>query len=229
MSRWKEKIQNKRTKKLLTVDDTTNNYLVYCPLSYEKPEDNWLLDIEMYSEEFRADLISIWMEKLSIPSTPAMRKQVKEYRDQLFEIAKTVEDEWKLPQPEQLRRETQADVKLQDVQGIFPTITKFGMAALLPHEELEVELHGDVLKIMVDGVSTDSGYRDKILKSVKPNSAAIKYHDLVSAKRADRNAMVKGMDVVYIYHDTIDEASHTADSRVFPAKLLSEGTGGRQP
>ena len=40
---------------------------------------------------------------------------------------------------EQLRRETQADVKLQDVQGIFPTITKFGMAALLPHKELEVE------------------------------------------------------------------------------------------
>ena len=41
---------------------------------------------------------------------------------------------------EQLRRETQAEVKLQDVQGIFPTITKFGMAALLPHNELKVEL-----------------------------------------------------------------------------------------
>lgn len=71
---------NFAVKKLLAVDDTTNNYLVYCPLSYEKPEDNWLLDIEMYSEEFRADLISIWMDELGIPSTPAMRKQVKEYR-----------------------------------------------------------------------------------------------------------------------------------------------------
>lgn len=546
---------NFAVKKLLAVDDTTNNYLVYCPLSYEKPEDNWLLDIEMYSEEFRADLISIWMDELGIPSTPAMRKQVKEYRkyfnaktrrdkiasqskaptvptqlhmavmgalgglkdvtpaailkevlkagldintnylyrefvnygadkafwsmvkqgsgydaeqkdiaqlathllltaatrtmrleylagldgwissphqafcydfvsdwmhsedqEQLAEIAKTVEDELKLPQrfmklevsdlvdteifpcldeviliklmteisdhiidvdvikrtvekrrttvgyaqfkdyyegilqvanmqafykehttgfhsaeakkvwkeytseyyvmdtyyrlfhksygeslksynsdlhdlfrnvmekveglyknwflgqlggnwssvcseelakygrilevpqqtefyrnriqnadsrvfvvisdalryevaaslAEQLRRETQADVKLQDVQGIFPTITKFGMAALLPHKELEVELHGDNLKVMADGVSTDAGYRDKILKSAKDNSVAIRYNDLVSAKRADRSAMVKGMDVVYIYHDTIDEASHTADSMVFP-------------
>lgn len=547
---------NFAVKKLLAVDDTTNNYLVYCPLSYEKPEDNWLLDIEMYSEEFRADLISIWMDELGIPSTPAMRKQVKEYRkyfnaktrrdkiaeqskaptvpaqlhmavmgalgglkdvtpaaimkevlkagldintnclyrefvnysadkafwsmvkqgsgydaeqkdivqlaihllltaatrtmrleylagldgwissphqafcydfvsdwmhsedqEQLAEIAKTVEDELKLTQrfmklevsdlvdteifpcldeviliklmteisdhiidvdvikrtvekrrttvgyaqfkdyyegilqvanmqafykehttgfhsaeakkvwkeytseyyvmdtyyrlfhknygeslksynsdlhdlfgnvmekveglyknwflgqlggnwssvcseelakygrilgvpqqtefyknwiqnadsrvfvvisdalryevaaslAEQLRRETQADVKLQDVQGIFPTITKFGMAALLPHKELEVELHGDILKVMADGVSTDAGYRDKILKSAKDNSVAVKYNDLVSAKRADRSAMVKGMDVVYIYHDTIDEASHTADSMVFPA------------
>ena len=118
---------------------------------------------------------------------------------------------------EQLRRETQADVKLQDVQGIFPTITKFGMAALLPHKELEVELHGEVLKVMADGVSTDAGYRDKILKSEKPNSVAVKYEDLVNAKRADRSAMVKGMDVVYIYHDTIDEASHTSDTMVFPA------------
>ena len=547
---------NFAVKKLLAVDDTTSNYLVYCPLSYEKPEDNWLLDIELYSEEFRADLVSIWMDELGIPSTPAMRKQVKEYRkyfnaknrrdkiasqskaptvpaqlhmavmgalgglkdvtpaaimkevlkagldintnylyrefvnygadkafwsmvkqgsgytsdqpdiaqfathmlltattrtmrleylagldgfissphqafcfdfvsdwlhsedqEQLSEIAKTVEEELKLPMrfmklevndlvdtevfpcldeviliklmteisdhiidvdaingtvekrrttvgysqfkdyyegilqvanmqefykehttgfhsaeakkvwkeytseyyvmdtyyrlfhksfgeilksyntdlhdlfthvmekveglytnwflgqlggnwssvcseelqkygrilevpqqtdfyksrianadsrvfvvisdalryevaaslAEQLRRETQADVKLQDFQGIFPTITKFGMAALLPHKELEVELHGEILKVMADGVSTDANYRDKILKSAKENSVALKYNDLVSAKRADRSAMVKGMDVVYIYHDTIDEASHTSDSMVFPA------------
>ena len=71
---------NFAVKKLLSVDDTTSNYLIYCPLSYEKPEENWLLDIELYSEEFRADLISIWMDELGIPSTPAMRKQVKEYR-----------------------------------------------------------------------------------------------------------------------------------------------------
>ncbi len=34
-------------------------------------------------------------------------------------------------------------------------------------------------------------------------------------KRAERSALVKGMDVVYIYHDTIDEASHTSDTAVF--------------
>lgn len=547
---------NFAVKKLLSVDDTTNNYLVYCPFVYEKPEDDWLLDIKMYSEEFQADLISIWMDEMGIPSTPVMRKQVKDYRkffkakvrrdkianqnkvpsvpaqlhmavmgvlggikdvtpaaiikevlkvgmdtdtndlyqefvyygadkafwsmakqgsgyafdqpdiamlathilltattrtmrleylaglddfissphqafcydfvsdwlhaedrEQLIEIAKSVEDELKLPQrfmklevsdlvdtevfpcldeviliklmteigdhiidvdvikrtvekrrtcvnyepfkeyyegilqvanmqafykehstgfhsaeakkvwkeytseyykmdtyyrlfhksygeslkaynsdlhdlfrsvmekveglyknwflgqlggnwqtvcseelakygrilevpqqtdfyrnwinnagsrvfvvisdalryevaaslAEQLKRETQADVKLQDVQGIFPTITKFGMAALLPHKELEVELHGEALKVMADGVSTDAGYRDKILKSEKTNSVAVKYNDLVNAKRADRSAMVKGMDVVYIYHDTIDEASHTSDTMVFPA------------
>lgn len=43
-------------------------------------------------------------------------------------------------------------------------------------------------------------------------------------KRAERSALVKGMDVVYIYHDTIDEASHTSDTAVFAAcdKAISE-------
>lgn len=37
-------------KKLLASDDTTSNYLVYSPLRYEKLEDNWLINIELYSE-----------------------------------------------------------------------------------------------------------------------------------------------------------------------------------
>ena len=45
-------------KKFLGVEDATGNYVVYCPLSHEKPEDDWLLDIRLYSEEYRADLIS---------------------------------------------------------------------------------------------------------------------------------------------------------------------------
>ena len=67
-------------KKLLSVDDLTTNYLVYSPLAYNRPEDNWLLDVELYSEEFRADLISIWMDEMGLASNPAMRKQVKNYR-----------------------------------------------------------------------------------------------------------------------------------------------------
>ena len=67
-------------KKLLSVDDLSTNYLVYSPCVYNRPDDNWLLDVELYSEEFRADLISIWMDEMGLISNPAMRKQVKNYR-----------------------------------------------------------------------------------------------------------------------------------------------------
>ena len=125
----------------------------------------------------------------------------------------------------QLQRETQSKVSISSMQSIFPSITKFGMAALLPHNELTVELRNDNLAVLADGQPTSSGYRDKILKSDNPENVAVKYHDIITMKRAERSELVKGKDkVVYIYHDTIDEASHTSDTAVFAAcdKAISE-------
>ena len=116
---------------------------------------------------------------------------------------------------EQLQRETKSEVKLSSMQGIFPTITKFGMAALLPHNQLTVELKQgktERLAVLADGQSTEANNRDKLLKTKNPHSVALKYDDIISMKSADRKALIKGMDVVYIYHDTIDEAGHLEKS-----------------
>ena len=56
-----------------------------------------------------------------------------------------------------------------------------------------------------------------MLKANNPNSVALKYDNIIGLKRLERQALVKGMDIVYIYHDKVDEASHTSDSAVFPA------------
>ena len=133
-----------------------------------------------------------------------------------YEVAATMAD--------QLQRETQSKVSISSMQSIFPSTTKFGMAALLPHKELTVEVRNDILTVLADGQSTASTYRDKVLKTEDSASVALKYNDIIAMKRAERSALVKGMDVVYIYHDTIDEASHTSDTAVFAAcdKAISE-------
>ena len=119
-----------------------------------------------------------------------------------YEVAATMAD--------QLQRETQSKVSISSMQSIFPSTTKFGMAALLPHKELTVEVRNDILTVLADGQSTASTYRDKVLKTEDSASVALKYNDIIAMKRAERSALVKGMDVIYIYHDTIDdEASHT--------------------
>lgn len=119
---------------------------------------------------------------------------------------------------EQLRRETQSKVELKSCAALFPTVTKFGMAALLPHKELTVvEKQNGGLQVLADEQSTESTNRDKMLKNAEASSVALQYKNIVGMKRADRQALVKGMDVVYIYHDKVDEASHTSDSAVFPA------------
>lgn len=71
---------NFAVKKLLSSDDLTGDYLVYDPLSYEKDQhDDWLLDIKLYSEEFRADLVSLQMEELFVEPSSIMRKTMKLY------------------------------------------------------------------------------------------------------------------------------------------------------
>lgn len=119
---------------------------------------------------------------------------------------------------EQLRREMQSKVTLDSVQAVFPTITKFGMAALLPHSKLTtVPKANGGLSVLADGASTEMPNRDKILKAKHGASVALQYKNIIKLKRAERQALVKGMEIVYIYHDKIDEASHTADNLVFGA------------
>ena len=65
--------------KLLTHDDRTSNFCIYCPVIYPD-EKNWLLPVQLYSEEFRADLVSIWLEEMGIENTANLRKTVKDYR-----------------------------------------------------------------------------------------------------------------------------------------------------
>ena len=157
---------------------------------------------------------------LEVPQQEAFyRQKVKGQENRVFVIiSDALRYEVAASLAEQLRRETQSKVVLSACAGIFPTVTKFGMAALLPHKQLSIKEHsnGD-LQILADGMSTDAGNRDKVLKAANRNSVALKYKEIAPMKRAQRSVLVKGMDVVYIYHDKIDEASHTSDSMVFPA------------
>ena len=85
-------------------------------------------------------------------------------------------------------------------------------------QELNVvpKTNGGVM-VLADGASTEMQNRDKVLKNTRKESVAVQYKNIVKMKRAERQELVKGMDVVYIYHDKIDEASHTADNLVFSA------------
>lgn len=71
---------NFEIKRILNHDDLTSNYLVYNPLMTDM-EDDWLLDIKLYSEEFRADQMSMWMQEMNIINIPAIFTQIKKYKE----------------------------------------------------------------------------------------------------------------------------------------------------
>ena len=108
-------------------------------------------------------------------------------------------------------------VELSSMQGIFPTITKFGMAALLPKYRLSVEVKNGSVRVLADGHSTEMGDRDEVLKRKNTNSVVLRYKDLIAMRRDEKRDAVKGKDIIYIYHDTIDSASHNDVTSVFAA------------
>jgi uncharacterized protein (TIGR02687 family) len=54
------------TKRLLEKEDTVSNYLIYAPFPQPANEDNWLLDMLLYSAEFSADKVSMLMNELHL-------------------------------------------------------------------------------------------------------------------------------------------------------------------
>ena len=119
-----------------------------------------------------------------------------------------------------LIRETKGSAKITAVQSVFPSVTKFGMAALLPHKELRLVENAGEVKVLCDGDSTDgTANRDRILKKENSGNAALTYKSLLSMKKAARKELASRAQVVYIYHNTIDAVGDKAvtEDQVFDA------------
>ena len=106
--------------------------------------------------------------------------------------------------------------ELQPLLAAAPTFTQLGMAALLPHKSLELRGGGSV---RADEVSTQgTANRDKILKAATGGRAvAITAEDLLRdySSNAAGRTWVKDYDVVYIYHNVIDQAGEKEEDQLF--------------
>lgn len=118
---------------------------------------------------------------------------------------------------ETLSHITKGTASLEAVQAVFPSITKFGMAALLPGKEVSAN---EKIDVFVDGNPTSStAQRGTILNAANPESVAVTYKDLLQMKKQERREMVAGKEIIYIYHNTIDALGDKAatETKVFEA------------
>lgn len=111
-----------------------------------------------------------------------------------YEIAKELE--------ERINIEIMGECELDTMLGVVPSVTKLGMAALLPHKQLELNEQGQVL---VNGQhSAGIINRDQILKKHHDDSMAIHFEDVLNMNKSSRRETFKGKKLIYIYHDTVD-------------------------
>lgn len=109
---------NFAVKKLLLHDDLDSNYLIYCPITYADEQEDWLQDIEYYSEVFRADFISMQMEELNIEPSAPMRKTVKLY-------AKFLESKERRQKLRRIGRDYQTPLQLHiDIMSVLAGVSE---------------------------------------------------------------------------------------------------------
>lgn len=90
-------------------------------------------------------------------------------------------------------------------QAMLPTETKFCKPALLPHHSLELQ----GTDMAVDGmVLTTTEQRTTHLCKYRDGAVCVRYEDVMNGNTQSMRELFK-RPLVYIFHDTIDEASHS--------------------
>lgn len=114
---------------------------------------------------------------------------------------------------EKLNAETLGSCEIEPVLSVIPSVTKLGMASLLPHKAIDID---DSAKVFVDGKSS-SGIesRKAIIESTVADSLAVHAQEVFAMNKAGRREYFKGKKLIYIYHDTIDAMGDKASTEIY--------------
>lgn len=114
---------------------------------------------------------------------------------------------------EKLNSETIGACDIQPLLGVIPSITKLGMASLLPHKNIDIDLNA---RVLVDSKpSSGLENRKSILEYYVEESVAIHFQEMMAMNKAGRREFFKGKKLIYIYHDTIDAMGDKASTEVY--------------
>lgn len=114
-----------------------------------------------------------------------------------------------------INQEDRYSAELEPMLSMLPSYTQLGMAALLPNTSLQIA-DNETATVLVDGQSSmGTANRNKILKkALNDRGEAITADNLLNMNQIESRELLKGNDVIYVYHNRID---HTGD------KMHSEG------
>ena len=120
-----------------------------------------------------------------------------------------------------IQQEDRFRSELQPMMSMLPSSTQFGMAALLPNNKLAFP-ESSTGVVNVDGQSSlGLENRKKILQKAIPTKQAhaCKADEILGLKTHDLRDLLTQNDVLYIYHDLIDNTGddRTVEERVFEA------------
>jgi len=114
---------------------------------------------------------------------------------------------------ERLNSETMGVCDVQTMLSVVPSVTKLGMAALLPHQNLDFDEKGIVL--VDEKNSSGIENRRRIIETEVEDSIAVHFKEVVEMNKVGRRETFKGKKLIYFYHDTIDAMGDKASTEMY--------------
>lgn len=103
---------------------------------------------------------------------------------------------------EKLQANEKCDATIVPMLSTLPSITQYGMAALLPHKHIDL---GEDFSITVDEKKMSTlEHRQNILRKYKSSSRCVQYDEIKNLSTAELRAVFGKQDVVYVYHNQVD-------------------------
>ena len=181
----------------LTIENLyTNNYLLKLSDSWQRHVDKlatWNIPPYTMQKDFYSKYVQPILNKngkIYVVISDALRYEVG---DELTSM---------------IRQEDMFEASIEPAISMLPSYTQLGMASLLPNKN--IEFSGDEqATVIVDNINARSGNREKILKEYVPKSVVIKAKTLMDMTKegvGGTRALIRDNDVVYVYHDVIDNA-----------------------
>ncbi|MBU8697657.1 BREX-1 system phosphatase PglZ type A [Bacillus pumilus] len=114
---------------------------------------------------------------------------------------------------DKLNAETLGACEIEPLLGVLPSVTKLGMASLLPHRYIDIDENA---RVLVDGKSSSGiDNRKEIIESAVTDIVAIHAQEMMAMNKAGRREYFRGKKLIYIYHDTIDAHGDKASTEVY--------------
>lgn len=176
----------------------------------------------LYTNNYLLILSDAWqthidkLDKWSIPTYPMQRDFYSKYVEPTLnkngKIYVIISDALRYEVGDELvgliRQEDMFEATIEPAISMLPSYTQLGMASLLPNKVLSFS-GDDQATVIVDNINARSTSREKVLTSYVPKSVTVKAKTLMSMVKDGEDgtrALVRDNDVVYIYHDVIDNA-----------------------
>jgi uncharacterized protein (TIGR02687 family) len=172
----------------------------------------------------QVDKLDEWRPPMAIRQNEFFARSVGAFQSKGNKVCVVISDALRYEIGAQLagliRQEDRYDAKLSHLVTKLPSYTQLGMAALLPHESLQIR-SDDSGGVLVDGSSSQGlEARRAILDARLPGkTTALKVDQLFNLKADEARALTRDHEVIYIYQNRIDSVGHSLDTeqKVFQA------------